>query len=219
MIGKILATLQTWLKSQALSSGLGREQLLAQQRQELSAQLEQMSRKQEDIDSQLRELNRQLQSNTNPIRKQRLLCQVAILTTEERALLRQSGIAYKQLQRLAQITPLLQEERLISIVNPEIYKLATEQVMIQQVQEGQVQLSEQILDEQLSKSEDPLRAENFEELALELEQRFSSEPPAMAEPSLKQRPVLKPIIDEQQLREQDYENDAETNTPIGSAAA
>ena len=219
MIGKILATLQTWLRPQALSMGLGREQLLAQQRQELSAQLEQMSRKQEDIDSQLREFNRQLQSNTNPIRKQRLLCQVAILTTEERALLRQSGIAYKQLQRLAQITPLLQEERLISIVNPEIYKLATEQVMIQQVQEGQVQLSEQILDEQLSKSEDPLRAENFEELALELEQRFSSEPPAMSESALKQSPVLEPIIDEQQLQEQDYENDAETNTPIGSAAA
>ena len=217
MLNQILVTLQTWLKPQALSMGLGREQLLAQQRQQLSAQLEQMSRKQEDIDSQLRELNRQLQTNTNPIRKQRLLCQVAILTTEERALLRQSGIVYKQLQRLAQITPLLQEERLISMVDTKLYEAAMKQVMIRQEQEQQVEACQQLLDEQLSESEDPLRAENLEELALELEQRFSAERPIAAEDALKQSPVLEPIINEQQLQEQDH--DAESNTPVGSAAA
>ena len=218
MLNEILITLQTWLKPRVLGVNLGKGHALAAQRQELGAQLEQMSRKQEDIDSQLRELNRQLQANTNPIRRRRLLCQVAILTTEERGLLRQSDIAYKQLQRLAQITPLLQEQRLVSLVDAELYQEALRQVMTQQEQEQQLQASEQILDEQLQEGGDLMRYDDQEQLAAELARRFNLDNAIAAVDAPKQSTYQEPIIEDLCLKEQDHE-DTETNTSISRAAA
>ena len=218
MLNEILITLQTWLKPRMLGVNLGKGHALAAQRQELGAQLEQMSRKQEDIDSQLRELNRQLQTNTNPIRRRRLLCQVAILTTEERGLLRQSDIAYKQLQRLAQITPLLQEQRLVSLVDAELYQEALRQVMTQQEQEQQLQASEQILDEQLQEGGDLMRYDDQEQLAAELARRFNLDNAIAAVDAPKQSTYQEPIIEDLCLKEQDHE-DTETNTSISRAAA
>ena len=218
MLNEILITLQTWLKPRVLGVNLGKGHALAAQRQELGAQLEQMSRKQEDIDSQLRELNRQLQANTNPIRRRRLLCQVAILATEERGLLRQSDIAYKQLQRLAQITPLLQEQRLVSLVDTELYQEALRQVMTQQEQEQQLQASEQILDEQLQEGGELMRYDDQEQLAAELARRFNLDNAIAAVDAPKQSTYQEPIIEDLCLKEQDHE-DTETNTSISRAAA